>query len=110
MVGIATAGEIFRKAGCSLRQHLGVPVVPGGDELVVEVLAALLHVGALKGILDNIEEKSVVENLEIFPVTDASRVLPEGFVAPEQPAFLDRCPISEMRKQVHAVRGISRVW
>ena len=56
------------------------------DQLIVEILPPLLQVRALHRILDDVEEKRVVENLEELEVAVADGPLRVGLVAPVQRA------------------------
>ena len=91
------------------RQHRRVPCLPLGDDSIVDVLAALLEIGALERILDHVEQEGVVEDFEELVVADACGALPLPLVAPEQ-LSIDRCGVArERRQQVHAVGRIGRV-
>jgi hypothetical protein len=54
---------------------LSRPSIPLAEP-VVDVLAALLQVGAFQWIVDDIEQERVVRDLEVFPITDPCGALP----------------------------------
>jgi hypothetical protein len=83
VVGELRAGVDLDKALSELRKHRGVPGMPFGDQLVVDILAAVLEVAALERILDHVEQKGVVENLQELVIADAGGALPVRLVAPE---------------------------
>jgi hypothetical protein len=84
MVGELCPGKAERKALRIERQHRRVPLVPLRDQPIVDGAVPRLEVRAVHRILDHIEEEGVVEDLEVFPIAVARRLLIGVFVAPEQ--------------------------
>ena len=109
MIGQLGSGEIICRTRRGLAKHLQVPDIPFADEALIDILMALLHVGALHRIIDDVEQERVVQNLEIFPVADPGGALPKRLVAPEQPSFDSGCALSQVLQQIHSVRGIGWV-
>src|SRR5450432_4108860 len=46
------------------RQHVGIPPMPGRDQLLINPRLATLQVGALHGVLGHVEQERVIEDLE----------------------------------------------
>src|SRR4051794_28058721 len=84
MVGKLGPGEAQGKALRVERPHRSVPVLPFGDETLVDVGMAILEVGTLHRILHDIEQERIVEDLEVLPVAVADRPLSVVLVAPEE--------------------------
>ena len=78
------AGETAREALRIERQHRCVPLVPFRDKPLVHVAMALLQIGSFHRVLRHIEQKGVVEDLEVFPITVAGRLLVVVFVTLEE--------------------------
>src|SRR5215813_13389203 len=57
MVRQFCTGEAVCKALRVERQHADVPFVPFGDQTLVEVFMALLQIGSLPRVADNVEQK-----------------------------------------------------
>ena len=109
MVGKLSTGEIVGGTFVDLRQHGGVPLVPIRRYPVKNVLTALLQVGTLHRVLDNIEEKCVVEDLQILVVAVSRRALCIRLIAPEELALDRSCVSGEHRQQVDAIGRERRI-
>ncbi len=94
MVGKLTAGEVGSRALIHLRQHGCVPRIPLRRNPVVNILPPRLQIGPLHRVVGDIEEKCVVEDLQILEVAVSRGALLVGLIAPEQLAF-KREPRSE---------------
>ena len=82
MVGEFRPGKAGRKALRIERQHCRIPLVPLRDQPIIDVAMPFLEVSAFHRILDHVEQKGVVEDLEVFPVAVARRLLVGVFVTP----------------------------
>ena len=87
MVGQLTAGKVRGRALIYLRQHGCVPRIPLRCNPVVNIFPARLQVGPLHGVIGDIEEKCVVEDLQIFKVTVSRGTLLIGPLPPERIAL-----------------------
>ena len=66
------------------RQHCRVPFVPLRDEPFIDAAVPLFQVCSLHRITNDIEQKGVVEDLQVLPIAVARGLLVVVFVAPEQ--------------------------
>ena len=98
VVGELIAGEVAGGACINFRQHGCVPCVPLRHDSVIDIFAALLQVGTLHRVLNDIEEKRVVEDLQILVVAVSRRSLRVRLVTPEQLAHDWRCVLREHRQ------------
>src|SRR5215469_16395461 len=73
MVGKLSPSEAIGKALRVERQHGRVPCVPLRDQPIIDVAMPVLEVRSLHRILDHVEKKGVVEDLEVFPVAISCR-------------------------------------
>src|SRR5262252_3574902 len=73
MVGELRAGKAAREAVRIEWQYRRVLLVPFSDEPLIDVAVALLRVYPLHRIFSNIEQKGVVEDLEVLPIAVAPR-------------------------------------
>src|SRR4051794_7467655 len=92
-----------------LGQHGGVPLVPFAVETGVGVLVAVLEIGALERIVDDIEEESILEDLEELVVAVADGALRVGLVTPEEFARNGSGILSESRQEIDAVEWIGGI-
>ncbi len=97
MVGKLATGEVIREAFINLRQHGCVPGVPFRRHSVINIFTPLLQIGALHRVLHYIEEKRVVEDLQILVVAVSRRALRIRLIAPEQLALDRRRVLREQR-------------
>src|SRR5437879_4068464 len=86
--------EVARIAiGCRrrpFRQHGVIPGLPVALEPIEDIFLPILEIGALTRVLDDIEEKLVAGDPQIFPIAVADGALRSGLVAPVQLARM-RC-------------------
>src|ERR1700680_2614366 len=95
MVGKRPRCEVVGGALISLPQHGCVPFVPLRHYSVINILMPLLQIGALHRVLNDIEEKRVVEDLQILVVAVSRRTLSIGLITPEQLALNWGCVLLE---------------
>src|SRR5262249_34986689 len=98
--------------GCrsrTLRQHRAVPGCPVVLEAIEHVLIAILEIGPLARVLDDVEQELVAGDLQILPVAVAYGALLPRFETPEQLARMGWRPVGENRQQIVAVRRIGGV-
>src|SRR5258708_20389427 len=84
MVGKFLTIEAMRETLLDLRQHGSVPVIPLEDEAMINVLLAVLEVGALERVFHNIEQERVVEDFEELVITIPDCSLRIRLLAPDQ--------------------------
>src|SRR5580700_1812583 len=87
VVGELISGEIVRVTFANFRQHGCVPFVPLRHYPAVYFLAAYFQVGALHWVLSHIEEKRVVEDLQILVVPVSGCSLCIRLISPKQLAL-----------------------
>jgi hypothetical protein len=83
--------------------------VPLCHDSVIDIHAAHLQVGALHRILNDIEEKRVVEDLQILEISVSCRSLCVCLKTPEQLTFDCHCMLREHRQQLNAIGRESRI-
>jgi len=83
MVGKFLTIEAMRETLLDLRQHGSVSSHSTRDEAMINVLLAVLEVGALERVFHNIEQERVVEDFEELVITIADCSLRIRLVAPE---------------------------
>src|SRR5258708_35310366 len=109
MIGKFLTIEAVRETLLDLRQHGSVPVIPLLDESMINVLLALLQVGALQRVFHNVEEERIVEDFEEFVIAIADRPLRVCLVAPEQLTRNRGGTLSQHRQEIHAIDGVGRI-
>src|SRR5262245_20554337 len=92
-----------------LRQHRVVPGCPVVLETVEHVLIAVLEIGPLAWVLDDVEQEFVARDLQILPVAIAQSALFASLEAPEQLARMGRGAPGENLQQIVAIRRIGGV-
>jgi len=81
VVGKLLAIETGGVALLDLRKHRTILLVPLPGEPLINVLLAVLQVGAFERVLHDVEEESIVEDLEEFVIAIARRSLGMRLVA-----------------------------
>src|SRR5262249_2500190 len=87
---------ISRRPG-AFRQHGVVPGLPIAFEAIEDLFLPVLEIGPLARILDDIEEKFVAGNAQIFPIAVANRALRSGLITPVEFARMRRGAASHDR-------------
>src|SRR4029077_6476518 len=97
MIGKLFRGESMRVALLYFGQHGRIPLKPRARQLLIDVRMAIFEVRALQRIIDDIEQKSILQDLEKFIVSIAGRSLGVCLVSPEQLARQGRSAGAEQR-------------
>src|SRR5947209_18399250 len=110
MIGELFARKVAGEAFVNFGKHGCIPREPLGDNAVVSIFVPLLEIGAFHGIVNHVEEKLVLEDLEEFPVAVTRGALGIGLVAPEEFAGNNGGALFEHGQMYDAVGWKSWVW
>jgi len=83
VIGPLIAADAACIAFVDFLQHGGVPCVPLGHQPIVDIRLPLFQVGALHRIGNDVEEKRVVENLEVLVIAISEGALFASDSVPE---------------------------